>query len=104
VPGITFTSFRESALEIREIIDLLAGDDGFPGKLEVGVGDEVANRSAYTTNPRSLIIMAKKQDNLNENKAAILDPNKKSGKVVRVTTGDMSPRLQDVFDRLRRLK
>ena len=104
VPGITFTSFRESALEIREIIDLLAGDGGFPSKLEVGVGDEVANRSAYTTNPRSLIIMAKKQDNLNENRAAILDSNKKGGKVVRVTTGDMSPRLQDVFDRLRRLK
>jgi precorrin-4 methylase len=48
--------------------------------------------------------MAKKQDNLNENRAAILDSNKKGGKVVRVTTGDMSPRLQDVFDRLRRLK
>jgi hypothetical protein len=104
VPGITFTSFRESSREIREVIDLLAGDDGFPGTLEVGVGDEVVNRSAYTTNPRSLIITAKKQDNLNENKAALLDPNKNGGKVIRVTTGDMSPRLQDVFDRLRRLR
>lgn len=104
VPGITFTSFRESPREIREIIDLLAGDDGFPATLEVGVGDEVANRSAYTIGPRSLIIMAKKQDNLNENRAAILDPNKKGSKVIKVTTGEMSPRLQDVFDRLRSLK
>ena len=104
VPGITFTSFRESSREIREVIDLLAGDDGFPSTLEVGLGDEVVSRSAYTTNPRSLIIMAKKQDNLNENKAALLDPNKNGGKVIRVTTGDMSPRLQDVFDRLRRLR